>query len=71
MDELKADVRRTQNGRCRSSRPMSAYSKTDVAELKTDVSVLKTDVGSLKNDMRWVQRLLMLISDHHVAYGDH
>ena len=39
-----------------------AVLKTDVAELKTDVSVLKTDVGSLKNDMRWVQRLLMIMT---------
>jgi hypothetical protein len=36
--------------------------RTDVDELKADVSVLKTDVGSLKNDMRWVQRLLMIMT---------
>ncbi|PQK72866.1 coiled-coil domain-containing protein [Pantoea ananatis] len=61
VDELKADVSVLKTDVAVLKTDVSVL-KTDVAELKTDVSVLKTDVGSLKNDMRWVQRLLMIMT---------
>lgn len=59
--ELKTDVAELKTDVAELKTDVSVL-KTDVAELKTDVSVLKTDVGSLKNDMRWVQRLLMIMT---------
>lgn len=68
IEELKTDVRQLKIDVAQLKIDVAqlktevAELKIDVAQLKIDVRQLQIDVAALKNDMRWIKRLLMVMT---------